>query len=318
MASVSADPLPAFRLPGLPAQVKLGRVIPRVPRAALRFGALLPRAVPPAPPAWDGRRPGAKWPMDGNDRVGDCVLASCAHMIGLWTLDAGPAQVTFTDAVVLGWYSAITGYDPARPWTDQGTVIEDALNYWIAPGLSGHTIPGWVAVDPTRPDLLRLAYYVFGGGKVGLAMPAAWQSQTGPGRVWDTGPNERGPWEPGSWGGHDVSCVGYDADGLTVITWGAEQRITWRALAAYSDRCYAAPSWEWLRGPATPTGVNPQDFADAFASLGGGPLTPPTPVPPVPPPPPPPGQGVISIDLDARTVRVPGGWTTSSGSGVRI
>jgi hypothetical protein len=40
--------------------------------------------------------------------------------------------------------------------------------------------------------------------------------------------------------------VAYDQRGLTVVTWGALQRMTWGFLYAYCDEAYAVLSQDWI------------------------------------------------------------------------
>jgi hypothetical protein len=306
--------LSGLLIPGINQVVRLGRRIPTFRRPALRFGAVTSAStLPPVPEKWDGRPPGVRWPMYANDSLGICVFSSCGHEVGMWTLAASGREVLFTDSEVISWYSAVTGYDPRRPWTDQGTVIQDALDYGVRTGYSGHKLAGYVSVQPRNIDHFRIGCEIFGGVKLGLAMPAAWQSQTGPGKVWDAGPNTRGPWSPASWGGHDVPVVAFDRDGMTVVTWGAEQRLSWAGLAAYCDEAWLPASWEWCLTGHTPSGFDKTVFIQAFGDLGGGPLAddpnPPSPPTPPPPPPPPPGDGLITIDLAGHTISYPAGWS---------
>ena len=229
-------------LPNLQLAVKLGRRKADFPRPALRFAAFLPSTLPTPPTSWDGRPEGVVWPMYANDKWGDCVLAARAHQLGLWTLAELGKEALFTDEQVLGWYSAITGFDPRRPWTDRGTVIQDSLDYGVKTGFSGHRLAGYVSVNHNKMLDVQLAAWVFGGVSLGLEMPAAWQDHTGPGRVWDIGPSQNGIWAPGSWGGHDVPVVSYSYEGSTVITWGKEQLVTWSALGRYCDEVWASAS----------------------------------------------------------------------------
>ena len=196
-------------------------------------------------------------------------------------------------------------------------MITDALDYWIRNGFSGNKLAGYVGIRPSETALMQFGSWAFGGLKLGILMPAAWQATTGPNRVWDIGPNQRGQWAPGSWGGHDVPIVGYTSAGVTVITWAAKQLITWRALAAYCDEAWACASWDWCNDNDTPTGIAKADLVAYFGSLGGGVITPPS--PPSPPPPPPPVvPGTICIDPQQRTVTYPPGWTaTVTGSSSR-
>ena len=84
--------------------------------------------------------------MLGNDQVGDCVIAAMLHYIMAAQANVGKS-VTFTTQQALDLYSAITGYNPSDPSTDQGTAWTDALAYWQSTGCCGHKILGWAAVD---------------------------------------------------------------------------------------------------------------------------------------------------------------------------
>jgi hypothetical protein len=306
-------------LPALGIAVKLGRKVPQNPRPALRLKSFLP-ATPPTPPvAWDGRPPGVRWPMYGNDRYGDCVFASLGHQIGLWTLAESGKETLFTDSEVLQWYSDVTGFNPRRPWTDQGAVIQDALDAWVTKGFSKHMLAGYLQVGSESIDRCKIAADEFGGLKLGVALPAAWQGRTGPAQTWDVGPNAGGVWAPGSWGGHDVPVVAYDEHGVTVITWGREQPMTWAALQRYCDEVWAPVSWEWCVDDTTPSGIRKQQLIDTFSALGGGPLAPP-PVPPAPDPPPsppsppsPPGSGDrVEIVVGGERYTTPATWTPAA------
>ncbi len=70
---------------------------------------------------------------------------------------------------------------------------------------------------------------------------------------------------PGSWGGHAVPVIAYDASGLTCITWGALKRMTWAFWDAYCDEAYACLSRDWAAARA-PSGF---DWAALDADLGG-------------------------------------------------
>jgi len=66
-----------------------------------------------------------------------------------------------------------------------------------------------------------------------------------------------GDGKPGSWGGHAVPVVAYDARGLTVVTWGALQTMTWTFWEAYCEEAYAIISNDYLTAQKeTPAGFN--------------------------------------------------------------
>ena len=76
---------------------------------------------------------------------------------------------------------------------------------------------------------------------------------------------------PRSWGGQAVSVMAYDARGVTVITWGAPQFMTWGFWNTYCDEAYAIISPDFLEKKAgqlaTPDGFNLQQLQADLADL---------------------------------------------------
>src|SRR6185437_1570180 len=89
---------------------------------------------------------------------------------------------------------------------------------------------------------VQLAIELFGGIDVGVALPITAQNQA----IWDVAPNWAIEAAPGSWGGHAVPVLDYDADGLLCVTWGAPKRMTWRFWSTYVDESYAVLSSAWM------------------------------------------------------------------------
>jgi len=218
--------------------------------------------------------------MFANDSLADCTAAAAAHMIQCWTANAGRA-FTPTDAEVIAAYSATGRYIPGDAATDNGAAELDVLNFWRRQGIAGHKISAYVAFRAQNFAHTRAAIDLFGGIYIGLALPLSAQTQD----VWDT-PSFlsriflRGhravarlsarklaadDTAPGSWGGHAVPVLAYDADTLTCITWGAKKRMTWNFFARYCDESYAPLSPDWL----TAQGTDPEgfDFAQLRADL---------------------------------------------------
>lgn len=182
------------------------------------------------------------WPMMLNDRIGDCTIAAAGHMIEQWTTytDAGFAP---TDQQILAAYEAVSGYQPGQPSSDNGAVMIDVLNYWRKTGIGAHTIAGYVGLNPVLQTEVRAAAYLFGNVYLGIQLPMSAQTQT----VWQVpaqGPNGSGA--PGSWGGHCVPVVQFDLHGLTVVTWGTLQRMSWQFLRTYCDEAYGVLSKDWI------------------------------------------------------------------------
>ena len=76
------------------------------------------------------------------------------------------------------------------------------------------------------------------------------------------------PGKPGSWGGHAVPVVAYDARGVTVVTWGSLQVMTWSFWEAYCEESYAILSADYLTTKkTTPQGFKLQQLQEDLADL---------------------------------------------------
>jgi hypothetical protein len=199
--------------------------------------------VPPAPPAHDDwEKKVHHWPMMMNDTVGDCTCACAGHMIEQWTTYSKTPFIP-TDRQIIAAYSAITGYDPATGDHDDGAAILDILNYWRKAGVAGHKILAFATLDPSSRTEVEDSVFLFGNCYLGIQLPVSAQAQS----VWAVPPGgTTGLGSPGSWGGHAVPVVAYDQRGLTVVTWGALQRMTWGFLHAYCDEAYSVLSQDWI------------------------------------------------------------------------
>jgi hypothetical protein len=303
--------------------VKMGRKRPAQPASAhLCFanyieGAALP-APPPAPYDLSPKGQPALSNIYGNDMLGCCVVSGGGHVLATWTGNAGNL-FTLTQAQVISDYSAIGGYVPGDPATDQGCDEQTAFKYWMSHGFAdGSKLTGWLGVDATDQLALRQALYLFENLYFGLELPDAWTNPmpSGPGFVWDAA----GPPDPSQ--GHCVMCVGFTSAGLTIDTWGMLGTLTWAALAKY---CVAGANGETyvLIGPdqinkaqqKAPNGFNWAQLIADFDALGGNvpvpaPVPGPTPTP-TPTPTPVPTNGIITLDTVRKIVSVPAGVTTA-------
>jgi len=229
---------------------RLGKLPPRRDDRTLRLASYI-SPIKPQPPVvcdWTGRVP--TWPMFANDTLGDCTIAAAGHLVDSWTTYAQGNESSISDAAIVAAYSAITGYTPGNPDTDRGAVELDVLKYWRSKGIAGHTIGAFAAVSPGDTRLIKAAIYLFGGIYVGVNLPKSAQSQ----KIWDvtSGTNAI----PGSWGGHAMSIQSYDAEGLTCITWGEKQVMTWRWFETYCDESYACFSDDFIKAGHNPLGVD--------------------------------------------------------------
>lgn len=247
--------------------MRLGKRAPRLPAGVPRlakYAATLP--APPDAVSWSGKL--ATLGAMLNDSLGDCTCAAVGHAIQTWTSQAS-AEATVPDAAILSLYEAVGGYKPGQPSTDQGAVISDVLAYWCKNPVAGHAPPyGYAYAEPGNLTEVKDAIYWFGGCDIGLALPTSAQSQD----IWDVPPGgATGAGEPGSWGGHSVFVVGYDAAGLTCVTWGQLKRMTWAFWSTYCDEAWGVLSPDWIeKSGVAPDGFPLVQLQADMAQLGAG------------------------------------------------
>jgi hypothetical protein len=209
---------------------------------------------------------GIPWGMLGNDQYGDCAEAAGMHGAQLWRDRAGfsKAALVPTAAQTLAAYSAITGFNPNNPNSDNGTVLTDALNYWRKTGFDGVQIDAYASVTPKNTLDAKGAVADFGGLYIGVELPLTAQDQF-PG-TWSVVPGAGSAAR--SWGGHCIYVTGYDAHGLYAVTWGAIQAMTWDWFETYCDEAYACLSKSWLeKCGKSPSGMAWGQLDAALANL---------------------------------------------------
>ncbi len=232
---------------------KLGKLPPRHDNRTLLLANYLTTALPEPPPVknW-ALKAGSNWGMMLNDKLGCCTCSGAGHAIQTWTANES-TEITIPDGAVLTAYERM-GYKPSDPSTDQGAVELDVLKMWKTSGIGGVKLAAFMATEPRNHQHVRQAVALFGGCYIGVALPISAQKQT----VWSVPPGGAvGNGARGSWGGHAVWIVGYDAQGLTCVTWGKLQRMTWSFWDTYCDESYALLSDVWAPGGrAAPSGFN--------------------------------------------------------------
>jgi hypothetical protein len=237
--------------------LKLGKKPARPGAVKFKLANYLVKAKLPTPPKVFGHQPliGA-WNMLGNDRYGDCVWAGAAHETMLWNKEAA-RTVTFNNESVLKDYSAVTGFNPNDPNTDQGTDMQVAASFRRKTGVldahsKRHKVIAYLALPPGNPDQLALAIYLFGATGIGIKFPNTAMDQFNAGKPWDVAKNAKIE------GGHYIPGVGRDAKGnFVVVTWGKIQLMTPRFYKKYCDEVVAYVSEEALTtGGKTLEGFN--------------------------------------------------------------
>jgi|ERR1700722_4923762 len=252
-----------------PRKLKLGKTVARHDPRALLLASYLTPALPAPPATLNVASKITTWGMMENDQIGDCTCAAAGHLIMEWTLNAGKKMVMPTDKQIVAAYSAITGYNPVTGANDNGANETDVLNYWRQTGIASHKIGAYVALEPSNHTHIMDSVYIFEGCYIGLQLPKSAQAQTQNNQPWSVPPGgPTGDGAPGSWGGHAVPVISYDQRGVTVVTWGALQIMTWSFWETYCDEAYAILSTDYIDGKQeAPQGFSMQQLQADLADL---------------------------------------------------
>lgn len=244
---------------------KLGRLprkfSPKVMHLSAIFGAV---DLPPVPDTADWTQGITAWGMMMNDTLGDCTCAAVYHARQVWTAATG-AESTETDVEPLRLYEAVGGYNPNDPSTDQGAAEQDILQYWLKTGvpLDGNQAPDKIAaffeVDPRNTDDVKRVINECGVCYIGFDVPD--DIDETPGSTWEYNA------DAGSQGGHAVVLVGYDADTVTLISWGALYKMTWEFFTKQTDEAYAVIDPSWLKDGNTPLGLTKAQLQQMMAAI---------------------------------------------------
>ena len=252
-----------------PRKLKLGKSVARHDPRALLLASYLTPALPVPPASFDLTSKITAWGMMDNDQIGDCTCAAAGHLIMEWTANAKGKMVTPTDKQIVAAYSAITGYNPTTGANDNGANETDVLNYWRQTGIASHKIGAYMSLEPSNHSHIMDSVYIFGGCYIGVQLPISAQAQTQNHQPWSVPPGgTTGDGKPGSWGGHAIPVMAYDSRGVTVVTWGALQIMTWSFWETYCDEAYAILSTDYLSGKkTTPQGFNLTQLQADLADL---------------------------------------------------
>ena len=230
---------------------------PRVPHySALVAGRKLTAA--PASIDYTASMPATGLGYFGNNSLGDCTCAAIYHALQVWTANTQPIIDTEPDQDAVLLYEQACGYVPGQANTDQGGVEQDVLSYVMlsgAPvgpsGADRHRIAAFVEIDVRNFEDVKSCIVDAGLTYIGFNVPS--YLPEGAGSVWDV-QSDGSNWS--IVGGHAVVCAGYDADGLTVLSWGAKYRMTWAFWSEFVDEAYMLADADWLKATgATPAGM---------------------------------------------------------------
>jgi hypothetical protein len=164
------------------------------------------------------------FPMDGNDTLGDCTIAALAHAITVYRGLVSDRRI-MPVAAVEKLYFHLTG------GVDSGLDLLNVANYWRQKAVDGDKILGFASIDPKNHTHVQQAIQLFGGVYLGFQVQAGAQDQFEAHQPWIPAPLTKD--------GHAVFAVGYDHNGVNVLTWGSSQKGTWAWWDECVDEAYA-------------------------------------------------------------------------------
>jgi len=178
--------------------------------------------------------------MDGNDTLGDCTIAGVAHAITTYRALVGNKKDIMSKQAVVKLYMHLTG------GVDSGLNELDVLNYWQSNIVDGDEILAYASIDPKDHVHVEQAIQLFGAVYLGFQVQQNCIQEFDAHQPWTPGPLTND--------GHAVLAVGYDQNGVTVLTWGNTQQGTWAWWDECVDEAYAI----------VPPEAKSPDFAPAF------------------------------------------------------
>lgn len=197
------------------------------------------------------------WGMLGNDQYGDCTFAAWVHLVMAVAALLG-VQITVPQAA-----QVIKDYLTFTHGVDSGCVESSVLQTTVSTGLCGFTAAGYVASKGPLEELLWIVSE-FGAGYLGGMLTASDQQAFANHEPWSLGSDKT------IIGGHAFPIVEYDKSTAMakVITWGAEQLVTFDWLEARVDEKWAVIP-EQVKTAGTLDGFDWAQLEADMASLPG-------------------------------------------------
>lgn len=232
---------------------KYGRIRPvtpphRDPTVRQYRAANAPLAPPPSSCDWSGKQ---TYPIDLNDQIGDCAIASLAHWVQAASFAASGAATVFSDRDCLEAYSAVSGYTPGNPASDVGCVLSEVYTHWKSVGVGGNRNIEAMALRPSQLDHIKWAIVTFGGCIFGVDLPQSAEDQTDANEPWTI--------VTGSpiVGGHAILIYGYDATSFHGWSWVNPIKISYSWHVKYTTEAWTFRNDIWVGpGGLTANGLN--------------------------------------------------------------
>lgn len=237
---------------------KFGKKAPKRLMSTPALGDFLDKATtwPAVPPTgWEAAVNPSTWGMLGNDQYGDCACAGILHLVQAQAANAG-VQLTATTDQAIALYTAVTGFNPNDPSTDQGTVLSDLLTYIHKNGVemtdsNGKAVTieveGFASLDISSIPQMRYATYTFGGALLGIQCPNQCQTSS----------NWNFPAGLSVEGGHCITRVGEGGAGGKIVSWGMVIPFSNQFWTGYGDEAYIVLTKAWLSAQGkSPSGLD--------------------------------------------------------------
>ena len=205
-----------------------------------------------------------------NDQLGDCAIAGSIEEVRLANALRG-VTVNFTDETAVQNYSAITGYNPADPSSDQGTDVHQLFDYRKTTGIvdadgNYHKVVAYAGLTPGDFDELLVALSLFDMVGIGIEVPDYCEAQFESRQPWHLlhGPHRIE-------GGHYISvCGATDRNTAQLYTWGAVGGITRPFYAKFNTVAVVALTEELFADGSA--GVDFARLAKDLPELNTGPV----------------------------------------------
>lgn len=184
------------------------------------------------------------YPMDGNDKYGDCTIAGFDHFArGQSILYKEPYRPP-TLSVLTKEYFSLTGGQ------DSGLNEEFVLKTAYEKGIFGMKIAAFAPVSTTNLLQWHQAISMYGGLYLGIQCPESAQVQFSKGETW-TYEGEQ------TEDGHCVVALGYGPNGgLHCATWGGIAVLSPSFLAHYLDEAWVILSQQLVEAKVDTLGIN--------------------------------------------------------------
>lgn len=215
---------------------KLGRQPAQIP-AALHDLTYYAAGPLPKPPPSVAAPSVSSYGMLSNDTLGCCGPAGLEHGFMAAAADASEKESFPTAKQCASYYLRYTGGE------DSGVVLSDYLAYVQKNKYYSHTVTAYAPVGVHDVPTLQFCVAAYDFAYCGIVVTQAMEDAFGAGEPWTSATNKGAVL-----GGHCVPAVAYDDEFLTVVTWGALQKIAWPAWHKMSEEAWGVIVGEDVHG----------------------------------------------------------------------